>query len=520
MGPDLFISTSSNDREAVALLNDLFHEAAGQGVSDIHFQEQEGECRVRFRLPGGLVDRLVMPRHTTRVVDDKIRSRAQLPAGDRKSPLDGRMRLRFPDRRLDVRVAISPNISGQLTVCRLLDQVNAARRLIDIEMTVAVRDSIQRIVEEPNGLFLVTGPTGSGKTTTLYAIINELNDPCRNIITIENPVEYQVAGISQINIDGHVDFAGALRAVLRQDPDIILIGEIRDAETAQIAVQAAITGHLVLASLHANNAAMAVTRMIDLGVDPITLAASLRGVTAQRLVRRIAGEPVYQEPNEAELAWLRQHGMRFHHPPRFATPLHPMAYQGNVPVIEFIVVDAGVRRAATHQAGAQAIYAAASLQPQFETLAQAGARLALAGLTSLSEVRRITSEVDVVAAGESRLGNILVELGVVKLPEVTEAIDYVIHERQAGRVLRLGEALLELRHCTPSELLRGMGQAQSSAVAIAEKLMADGVVGREAGQDALQDWRTAGGSLFDRLVEAGLCDWGDIHEASGIPAGD
>ncbi len=520
MGPDLFISTSSNDREAVALLNDLFHEAAGQGVSDIHFQEQEGECRVRFRLPGGLVDRLVMPRHTTRVVDDKIRSRAQLPAGDRKSPLDGRMRLRFPDRRLDVRVAISPNISGQLTVCRLLDQVNAARRLIDIEMTVAVRDSIQRIVEEPNGLFLVTGPTGSGKTTTLYAIINELNDPSRNIITIENPVEYQVAGISQINIDGHVDFAGALRAVLRQDPDIILIGEIRDAETAQIAVQAAITGHLVLASLHANNAAMAVTRMIDLGVDPITLAASLRGVTAQRLVRRIAGEPVYQEPNEAELAWLRQHGMRFHHPPRFATPLHPMAYQGNVPVIEFIVVDAGVRRAATHQAGAQAIYAAASLQPQFETLAQAGARLALAGLTSLSEVRRITSEVDVVAAGESRLGNILVELGVVKLPEVTEAIDYVIHERQAGRVLRLGEALLELRHCTPSELLRGMGQAQSSAVAIAEKLMADGVVGREAGQDALQDWRTAGGSLFDRLVEAGLCDWGDIHEASGIPAGD
>ena len=520
MGPDLFISTSSTDHEAVSLLNDLFHEAAGQGVSDIHFQEQEGECRVRFRLPGGLVDRLVMPRHTTRVVDDKIRSRAQLPAGDRKSPLDGRMRLRFPDRRLDVRVAISPNISGQLTVCRLLDQVNAARRLIDIEMTVAVRDSIQRIVEEPNGLFLVTGPTGSGKTTTLYAIINELNDPCRNIITIENPVEYQVAGISQINIDGHVDFAGALRAVLRQDPDIILIGEIRDAETAQIAVQAAITGHLVLASLHANNAAMAVTRMIDLGVDPITLAASLRGVTAQRLVRRIAGEPVYQEPNEAELAWLRQHGMRFHHPPRFATPLHPMAYQGNVPVIEFIVVDAGVRRAATHQAGAQAIYAAASLQPQFETLAQAGARLALAGLTSLSEVRRITSEVDVVAAGESRLGNILVELGVVKLPEVTEAIDYVIHERQAGRVLRLGEALLELRHCTPSELLRGMGQAQSSAVAIAEKLMADGVVGREAGQDALQDWRTAGGSLFDRLVEAGLCDWGDIHEASGIPAGD
>ncbi len=520
MGPDLFISTSSNDREAVALLNDLFHEAAGQGVSDIHFQEQEGECRVRYRLPGGLVDRLVLPRHTARMVDDKIRSRAQLPAGDRKSPLDGRMRLRFPDRRLDVRVAISPNISGQLTVCRLLDQVNAARRLIDIEMTVAVRDSIQRIVEEPNGLFLVTGPTGSGKTTTLYAIINELNDPCRNIITIENPVEYQVAGISQINIDGHVDFAGALRAVLRQDPDIILIGEIRDAETAQIAVQAAITGHLVLASLHANNAAVAVTRMIDLGVDPITLAASLRGVTAQRLVRRIAGEPMYQEPNEAELAWLRQHGMRFQQPPRFATPQQPMAYQGNVPVIEFIVVDAGVRRAATHQAGAQAIYAAASLQPQFETLAQAGARLALAGLTSLAEVRRITSEVDVVAAGESRLGNILVELGVVKLPEVTTAIAHVIHERQTGRVLRLGESLLELRHCTPSALLRGMGQAPSAALGVAEKLMADGVVPREAGQDALQDWRTAGGSLFDRLVEAGLCDWGDIHEAANIPAGD
>lgn len=520
MGPDLFISTSSNDREAVTFLNDLFHEAAGQGVSDIHFQEQEGECRVRYRLPGGLVDRLILPRHTARVVDDKIRSRAQLPAGERKCPLDGRMRLRFPDRRLDVRVAISPNVSGQLTVCRLLDQANAARRLIDIEMTAAVRDSIQRLVEEPNGLFLVTGPTGSGKTTTLYAIINELNDPSRNIITIENPVEYQVSGISQINIDGHVDFAGALRAVLRQDPDIILIGEIRDAETAQIAVQAAITGHLVLASLHANNAAMAVTRMIDLGVDPVTLAASLRGVTAQRLVRRIAGEPVYQEPNEAELAWLRQHGMRFHKSPRFAAPQHQMAYQGNVPVIEFIVVDAGVRRAATNQAGTQAIYAAATLQPQFETLAEAGARLALAGHTSLGEVRRITSDVDVVAAGESRLGTILVGLGLINMAQVTEAIAHVIHERRSGRVLRLGEALIELGLCAPSDLLHGMGQAPAAALSIAEKMMTAGVMSREVGQDAIQSWRSGGGSLFDKLVETGLCDWEDIHEAAGIPAGD
>jgi general secretion pathway protein E len=307
--------------------------------------------------------------------------------------------------------------------------------------------------------------------------------------------------------------------VLRQDPDIILIGEIRDAETAQIAVQAAITGHLVLASLHANNAAMAVTRMIDLGVDPVTLAASLRGVTAQRLVRRIAGAPVYQAPNEAELAWLRQHGMRFKQPPRFATPPQPMAYQGNVPVIEFIVVDAGVRRAATDNAGAQAIYAAASLQPQFETLAQAGSRLALEGHTSLSEVRRITSDVDVVAAGESRLGNILVWLGVVNTTEVTEAIAHVIHQRQAGRVLRLGEALVQLAYCTPAELLNGMGQSPA-ARGIAETLMDKAVVAREAGLEIIQDWRSGGGSLFGMMVEAGLCDWEDIHAATGIPAGD
>jgi general secretion pathway protein E len=264
---------------------------------------------------------------------------------------------------------------------------------------------------------------------------------------------------------------------------------------------------------------MAVTRMIDLGVDPVTLAASLRGVTAQRLVRRIAGAPVYQEPNEAELAWLRQHGMRFRQPPRFATPPQSMAYQGNVPVIEFIVVDAGVRRAATNNAGAQAIYAAASLQPQFETLAQAGSRLALEGHTSLSEVRRITSDVDVVAAGESRLGNILVWLGIVNTAEVTEAIALVIHQRQRGRVMRLGEALVELAYCSPSELLNGMGQSPAARV-VAETLMDKAVVPREAGLEVIQEWRSGGGSLFGMMVEAGLCDWEDIHAATGIPAGD
>lgn len=518
MGPDLFISTNAMDRQAVDLLNELFYEAAQYSCSDIHLQERDGEIRVRFRMPGGLIDRAEVPHGMARIVDDKIRSRAQLPPGERKRPLDGRMQLRYPDRRIDVRVAITPNVSGQLTVCRLLDQRNSARNLSDIDMTLPVAHCIGDIIDEPNGLFMVSGPTGSGKTTMLYAIINELNSADRHIITIEDPVEYQVAGISQINIDNAITFSDALRAVLRQDPDVILIGEIRDAETAQIAVSAAITGHLVLATVHANNAALAITRLLDLGVDPITLAAAFRGVSAQRLVRRIAGDPYFIDSTEVETNWLAKNGIVVPGA-KFGVPQDSVAYGGYCPLFELIVADDGVRAAIARQKGADAIYEAAARQLQFETLAQDGVRLAMAGITSLDEVRRVTSTMDAVTAGSERLGNTLVRLDLVEFHDLGIAIDYMASSKREGRIIRLGEAIIETGGCTREALLEGIGHAPSAALEIVTRMRRDGLLTDESVAPVLDEWRVYGGSLFERLIHSSLCSWKDIYAAAGFSTG-
>lgn len=515
MGPDLFISTNSIDRDTVNLLNNLFFEAAENSVSDIHFQENDGEVRVRLRMPGGLVDHIVVPHGMARIVDDKIRSRAQLPPSERKRPLDGRMQLRYPDRRIDVRVAITPNVGGQLTVCRLLDQRNAARSLNDIDMTLPISACIGDIIDEPNGLFMVSGPTGSGKTTMLYAIINELNSADRHIITIEDPVEYQVPGISQINIDNAISFSDALRAVLRQDPDVILIGEIRDAETAQIAVSAAITGHLVLATVHANNAALAITRLLDLGVDPITLAAAFRGVSAQRLVRRIAGDPYFVDPTEVEVNWMAKNGIVIPEA-KFAVPPDSVAYGGYCALFELIVADDRVRAAIAKQSGADVIYEAAAKQLQFETLAQDGVRLAMSGISSLDEVRRVTSTMDAVTAGSERLGNTLVRLGLVEFQDLGVAIDYVASSRREGRIIRIGDALIETGACSREELLEGMGHSKNAAMETLATMRKDGLVTDESIRPVLEEWHLYGGSLFERLIQANLCSWKDIYGAAGF----
>lgn len=310
MADNLFISVSRTEDHIVSFLNETIKQAVQERVADIHFQITDRLCRTRFRMPGGaLVNHADVDRNWMPVIDEKVRTRARLSVTDRLSMQDGRISLLIDDVNVDIRVAISPGVNGsQLIVCRLLNQSNSNIRLADIMMTPSVREAFERILIEPNGLFLVTGPTGSGKTTTLYSLLNELNEEARNIITIENPVEYRVPEFHQINVDGQsTTFAGALRSVLRQDPDVILIGEIRDQETANIAVQAAITGHLVLSTLHSNNAAMAITRMVEFGIDPHTLAAALRGVMAQRLIKKLANpeEAARTVPNESEKMWLK-----------------------------------------------------------------------------------------------------------------------------------------------------------------------------------------------------------------------
>ncbi|MEI7844147.1 MAG: ATPase, T2SS/T4P/T4SS family, partial [Gallionellaceae bacterium] len=308
---DLFIHTGKITEKPVDFLNKIFKLAVERQAADIHFQQTDKSCRVRFRIGGKLTDVESVSLEWMKTIDDKIRSRAQMSTTDRRAAQDGRIGLTMDGVNIDVRVAITRGVGeGQLIVCRILNQKNSKIRLKDIEMTTSARESFMRLIEEPDGLFLITGPTGSGKTTTLYALLNELNDESRNIITIEQPVEYQISEFHQINVDGQaITFPGSLRAILRQDPDVIMLGEIRDPETAAIAVQAALTGHLVLATLHANTAPLAITRMINYGVDALTLAAALRGVTAQRLVKKLSphASVEYEAPNDVEKAWLRAH---------------------------------------------------------------------------------------------------------------------------------------------------------------------------------------------------------------------
>lgn len=460
--PDLFISTQSGDRDTVTWLNNLFLDAARQQVNDVHFQECDGVCRVRFRLPGGLADVGNIEGSHVRIVDEKIRSRAQLPTSNRVSAHDGRMQLRWDDLpdsgplKLDIRVAITPNNGGQLTVCRLLDQSGSVLNLNNIEMTSAVRYSIDQLIEEPAGLFLVTGPTGSGKTTTLYSIINALNTPDRNIITIEEPVEYTIGGISQIDVDQHLTFPNALRAVLRQDPDVILVGEIRDAETAAIAIAASMTGHLVLATLHANSSVQAISRLLDLGVDIHTLAPALRGITAQRLVRRVSGECPMYPPNTPDKAWLEAQGLYYPHSV-FPEVSDESGFSGYLPLIEMLVCDEHVRK--TLGKGEAAIFAAVNRQVQFETIAQAGTRLAGMGRTTLQEVRRVTGSIGVSQAPVRRLGGVLIDHGVITPSQLEIAIETQINMRRGGIGRQIGDILVDLGFCTREDIAQNYPHA-------------------------------------------------------------
>lgn len=452
--PDLFISTGSGDKEVVAWLNELFLTAAQTGVADIHFEEHGHDCRVRWRLPGGLTTYDTIGGNQVRIIDDKIRSRAQLPTGDRKSSHDGRIQLRYQlpaKRKLDIRVSIQPCVNGQSIVCRVHDESSSILDINRIEMTAAVRYFIDQIIDEPTGLFLVTGPTGSGKTTTLYSILNELNTPDKKISTIENPVEITLPGLNQTDIDEqHNTFPQALRATLRQDPDIILVGEIRDAETAQIAVQAAMTGHLVLATLHTNDSVQAIARLLDLGVEVHNLATSLRAVTAQRLVRCLTGKFEMAAPTPVEQAWLQAHSI-LHEDEKYAAISQGSVMDGRLPVIEMIVVNEVFRKAIPE--GNRAMYAAAGRQPQYETLAQAGVRLAAQGKTTLDEVRKIAGN-EPIGSISRRFGQELIEAGIITPFQRDQAVTKQIDMRRDGIIKQFGDVVVMLGFCTLEDVAR------------------------------------------------------------------
>lgn len=447
----LFISTVSGGRDinVVQMLNKLFLDAANESISDIHFDEREGDAVIKYRRGNDMEAVMEVSTEVFTDIGLKIRSKSKMELVDRRRAMDGRFKLFFeePGFGVDVRVSIVPNVSGTSIVCRVLDQRNATRELDRIYMPEIVRSTIRRLISKPDGLFLMTGPTGSGKTSTLYSIINELNVPYRQILTIEDPVEYRVEGLRQINVEQNINFPQAMRAALRQDPDIILVGEIRDAETAKIAVEAANTGHLVLSTLHTNDAASTITRMIDLGVDPYTLGSALIGVVAQRLVKALDECPETRMPTEEERLWMRSQGVANVDDPICVASdvLGGSGYSGKVPVIELIEVDKKIQQAMIRN-DTKLIASLARRQPQFKTLAQAGMELCREGRTSIAQVRMIASGGDGYAL-EKTLGEVLVEWGELSFFQLSRATKILDGRMSSGEAVSMQDLLVELGYC-------------------------------------------------------------------------
>ena len=362
---------SSDDAPIIRLLNALLSQAAREGASDIHIEAYERHTSVRFRIDGDLREVAQPHRALHAALISRLKIMADLDIAEKRLPQDGRISLRLGQRAIDIRVSTLPNAHGERAVLRLLDKSSTRLNLSDLGMT---GDTLQRWLKQlrqPHGLLLVTGPTGSGKTTTLYAALQSLDASEVNILTVEDPIEYELPGVGQTQVNPRIelDFARALRAILRQDPDVIMIGEIRDHETAQIAIQASLTGHLVLATLHTNDAPSAVTRLIDMGVEPFLLSSSLLGVLAQRLVRRLC-------PACAGAG---------------CESCHHTGHQGRMGVFELMLADDALREL-IHQAAPESELRQSALANGMVPMRQDGERLVQQGLISAAELVRATRD--------------------------------------------------------------------------------------------------------------------------------
>ena len=370
---------TSDDAPIIRMLNALLTQAARDGASDIHIEPYERHSSVRFRVDGTLREVVKPNRALHAALISRLKIMADLDISEKRLPQDGRISLRIGTRAVDVRVSTLPSAHGERAVLRLLDKSENQLSLESVGMQGAVLRRFERLIAQPHGIILVTGPTGSGKTTTLYAALQRLDASASNIMTVEDPIEYELPGIgqTQVNTKIDLDFAKALRAILRQDPDIIMIGEIRDFETAQIAIQASLTGHLVLATLHTNDAASAVTRLTDIGVEPFLLSSSLLGVLAQRLVRKRCIHCNGASTGSALSAGCAQCGHT--------------GYSGRTGVFELLVTDDAVK-AQIHNRASEADIRTAALQAGMTLMREDGERLVAAGITSREELVRVTRD--------------------------------------------------------------------------------------------------------------------------------
>ncbi|WP_110602279.1 GspE/PulE family protein [Salinicola lusitanus] len=383
---------SENEAPVIRLINGVFSEALRLAASDIHVEPFERELVIRLRVDGAMREALRPPRVLAPVLISRIKVMARLDIAEKRQPQDGRITVRAAGRDVDIRVSTLPGIHGERVVMRLLDKHAALLDLDRLGMPPAVLERYRRVLEQPNGILLNTGPTGSGKTTTLYASLNALNDRSRNILTVEDPVEYAIPGIGQTPVNPHagLTFARGLRAILRQDPDVIMIGEIRDLETAATAVQSSLTGHLVLSTLHTNSALGAIARLRDMGIEPFLLATSLKGVMAQRLVRRLCPACCEWRPRRADDAqWLPGiETLSRLAEPQGCDHCDHSGYRGRLGLYEFIPIDARLAGLIHERAPEAALAEYAFGQAGAQSLAQAALARLAAGETALDEVLR------------------------------------------------------------------------------------------------------------------------------------
>jgi general secretion pathway protein E len=382
---------SSDDAPAIRLINGIIADAVRQGVSDIHIEPYESGLVIRMRIDGVLRETLRMPAHVAPVIVSRIKVMARLDIAERRLPQDGRISLTLGGKQLDVRVSTLPARGGERVVLRILDKDNAGITLDGLGMAPAINALLRDAFAEPNGIILVTGPTGSGKTTTLYAGLRLLNDGTRNILTVEDPVEYAVDGVGQTQVNPKVGltFAAGLRAILRQDPDVVMVGEIRDRETAEIAVQASLTGHLVLSTVHTNDAIGAITRMRDMKVEPFLLASTLRAVLAQRLVRRLCSKcrkPVMADASVRGLLALEDGAVIYE--AAGCDACGGSGYKGRIGVFEAIRIDDSIRRLINE--GGDEVDIAAHAYANAQNLTVAARALVRDGLTTPEEAIRIS----------------------------------------------------------------------------------------------------------------------------------
>ncbi len=391
---DLLDDTS--DAPIIKLVNHIISQSIKAGASDIHIEPYQDSFKVRYRVDGILYDMLTPPKWIQAALISRVKVMARMNIAEKRLPQDGRIEVKKGNDIIDIRVSTIPITFGERVVLRLLNKTSSLLSLTDIGFGKEKLELIQELITSPNGIILVTGPTGSGKTTTLYAILSSINKPDINIITIEDPVEYQIEGIGQIQVNPKIDltFARGLRSIMRQDPDVMLVGEIRDRETADIAVQSALTGHLVFSTLHTNDAASAITRLVDIGIEPFLISSSVLAVMAQRLIRVLCTE--CREPYVPDESARKSIGIgpelgknEVIYRAKGCDQCFNTGYKGRISIAEILVMNSGIKKMVLETFDSNMIKEEA-LKQGMESLRKDGVKKIISGITSISEVLRVT----------------------------------------------------------------------------------------------------------------------------------